>query len=332
MSGEILISARGLEVAFGVRGGGGRAVQAVAGIDLDILRGETLAVVGESGSGKSTLGRALLHTVPVTAGTVRFDGVDLARLKGPALRRFRRRFQMVFQDPYGSLNPRLSIGAAIAEPLVVHRLASGAALKARIAECLKMVGLDPAVASRKPHAFSGGQRQRICIARAVAARPDFIVADEAVSALDVSLQGQILDLFQDLKDQVGLTYLFISHDLGVVRQIADRVAVMYLGKVVELAPTAALYGRPRHPYTQALLAAAPTPDPALERQRPEPPLRGAPPSPADAPIGCRFHTRCPHAAEVCRTTPPPMTQAAPNHFVACHLAGAPELAPSPRTT
>ena len=270
-----LISARGLTVRFG-------SVQALNGVDLDILRGETLALVGESGSGKSTLGRALLRTIPAQAERIQFDGVDLLTLGGRDLRRFRRRFQMVFQDPFGSLNPRLSIGSAIAEPLSVHGLARGEALKARVAECLRGVGLDPAMASRRPHAFSGGQRQRICIARAIAAEPEFIVADEALSALDVSLQKQVLALFKDLKDRLSLTYLFISHDLAVVRQIADRVAVMYLGGIVELAPVDALYRSPRHPYTQALLAAAPRPDPAGERARPEAPLRGPPAAP-----GCR---------------------------------------------
>ncbi len=321
--GDVLISARGLRVRFG-------AVQALAGVDLDIRRGETLALVGESGSGKSTLGRVLLRTTPLASGSVSFDGVDLAGLKGAKLRRFRRRFQMVFQDPFGSLNPRLSIGSAIAEPLAVHGLARGAALRQRVADCLRKVGLDPAVAARRPHQFSGGQRQRICIARAISAEPDFIVADEALSALDVSLQGQMLALFQDLKDRLGLTYLFISHDLSVVRQIADRVAVMYLGVIVELAPAEALYTGALHPYTQALLAAAPTPDPAAERARLHPPLRGAPPSPANPPSGCRFHTRCPLAVEPCRIRTPVLAETAPGHFVACHLVNpADAQAPEP---
>jgi oligopeptide/dipeptide ABC transporter ATP-binding protein len=227
---------------------------------------------------------------------------------------------MVFQDPFSSLNPRLSIGSAIAEPLIVHGLARGPALRERVGECLKMVGLDASVAARRPHEFSGGQRQRICIARAIACQPDFIVADEALSALDTSLQGQIIDLFQDLKERFALTYLFISHDLSVVRQISDRVAVMYLGQVVELAPTAELYSSPRHPYTQALLAAVPVPDPVLERARVYTPLRGEPPSPANPPSGCPFHTRCPIAIERCRSEPPALRETAPGRLVACHLA------------
>jgi oligopeptide/dipeptide ABC transporter ATP-binding protein len=297
-----------------------RPVQALRSVDLDILAGETLALVGESGSGKSTLARVLVRTITPTSGTVAFRGSDITGIGGSPLRTLRRHFQMVFQDPFSSLNPRLSIGSAIAEPLIVHGLARGPALRERVAECLKMVGLDSSVAARRPHEFSGGQRQRICIARAIACQPDFIVADEALSALDTSLQGQIIDLFQDLKERFALTYLFISHDLSVVRQISDRVAVMYLGQVVELAPTAELYANPKHPYTQALLAAVPVPDPAFERARHYTPLRGEPPSPANPPPGCPFHTRCPRAVERCRSEPPALRETAPGRLVACHLA------------
>jgi oligopeptide/dipeptide ABC transporter ATP-binding protein len=295
-------------------------VQALREVDLDILSGETLALVGESGSGKSTLARVLMRTITPSTGTIAFRGTDITSLGGRALRTLRRHFQMVFQDPFSSLNPRLSVGSAIAEPLIVHGLARGTALRDRVRECLTMVGLDPAVAARRPHEFSGGQRQRICIARAIACRPDLIVADEALSALDTSLRGQIIDLFQDLKQRFALTYLFISHDLGVVRQISDRVAVMYLGRVVELAPTAELYLRPKHPYTHALLAAVPVPDPVTEAARVYRPLGGEPPSPANPPPGCPFHTRCPRAIERCRLEQPVLREALPKHWVACHLA------------
>jgi oligopeptide/dipeptide ABC transporter ATP-binding protein len=297
-----------------------RPVQALRSVDLDILAGETLALVGESGSGKSTLARVLVRTISPSSGTVAFRGSDITSIGGSPLRTLRRHFQMVFQDPFSSLNPRLTVGSAIAEPLIVHGLARGPALRERVGECLKMVGLDSSVAARRPHEFSGGQRQRICIARAIACQPDFIVADEALSALDTSLQGQIIDLFQDLKERFALTYLFISHDLSVVRQISDRVAVMYLGQVVELAPTAELYASPKHPYTQALLAAVPVPDPVLERARVYTPLRGEPPSPANPPSGCPFHTRCPRAIERCRSEPPALREVVPGRLAACHLA------------
>jgi oligopeptide/dipeptide ABC transporter ATP-binding protein len=325
MSTTALLAARGITVTYHRRRllplrERERPVQALRSVDLDILAGETLALVGESGSGKSTLARVLVRTITPSSGTVAFRGSDITSIGGSPLRTLRRHFQMVFQDPFSSLNPRLSIGSAIAEPLIVHGLARGPALRERVGECLKMVGLDASVAARRPHEFSGGQRQRICIARAIACQPDFIVADEALSALDTSLQGQIIDLFQDLKERFALTYLFISHDLSVVRQISDRVAVMYLGQVVELAPTAELYSSPRHPYTQALLAAVPVPDPVLERARVYTPLRGEPPSPANPPSGCPFHTRCPIAIERCRSEPPALRETAPGRLVACHLA------------
>jgi len=320
-----LLSVKGLEVGYRMKRGlfqrgPASVVQALAGVDLDVATGETLALVGESGSGKSTLGRAMIRLVAPTAGTVHFRDTDITALDRHRLRPLRRHFQIVFQDPFGSLNPRMTVGQAIGETLRVHGLARGAALDARVAECLELVGLDPALATRHPHAFSGGQRQRIAIARAIACGPAFIVADEPLSALDMSLQGQIIDLFLDLKQRMGLTYLFISHDLNVVRWVADRVAVLYLGKLVELAPTAELYARPAHPYTRALLSAVPSPDPVAERARVYTPLAGDPPSPANPPAGCRFHTRCPIAIDRCRSIEPAFTEIAPGHFAACHLA------------
>jgi oligopeptide/dipeptide ABC transporter ATP-binding protein len=323
-SAAALLAARGITVTYHRRsvlplGPRERPVQALRSVDLDIHSGETLALVGESGSGKSTLARVLVRTITPTSGTVAFRGSDITGIGGRPLRSLRRHFQMVFQDPFSSLNPRLSVGSAIAEPLLVHGLARGRALRERVSECLRMVGLDSSVAARRPHEFSGGQRQRICIARAIACQPDFIVADEALSALDTSLQGQIIDLLQDLKERFALTYLFISHDLSVVRQISDRVAVMYLGQVVELAPTEELYANPKHPYTHALLAAVPVPDPVFERARVYTPLRGEPPSPANPPSGCPFHPRCPRAVERCRSEPPALREVAPGRLVACHL-------------
>jgi oligopeptide/dipeptide ABC transporter ATP-binding protein len=312
---EVLLAARGVTVRF-TRAR--RTVHALAGIDLDIYKGETLALVGESGSGKSTLARVLIRTIEPSSGSVSFRGADFGALRGRALRSFRRHLQMVFQDPFSSLNPRWRIGSAIAEPLIVHGLARGRELDERVAACLAMVGLDRAFARRYPHEFSGGQRQRICIARAIACQPDFIVADEALSALDMSLQGQILELFQDLKDRFALTYLFISHDLGVVQRISDRVAVLYLGRIVELAPTDALFGHPHHPYTRALLAAVPIADPALERARRYQPLAGEPPSPANPPPGCPFHPRCPRAQDRCRSELPALAPVTAGRAVACH--------------
>ncbi|MBB1250919.1 ABC transporter ATP-binding protein [Rhizobium sp. G21] len=295
-------------------------VRAVDGVDLRVEQGEALALVGESGCGKSTLGRALLRLEQVSEGAVRFSGRDLTGLDQSLLRPLRRNMQMVFQDPFSSLNPRMKIGETLAEPLLVHSLATRAEARARVAEMLEIVGLDPAVANRHPHAFSGGQRQRIAIARAVIARPSFVVADEPISALDISVQAQILDLFEDLKERFALTYLFISHDLAVVRHIADRVAVMYLGRIVEEGSPETVFGNPLHPYTQALLAAVPSPDPVRERNRPEPVLRGEPPSPASRIVGCRFRGRCAHAMPICATSDPALARVGDNkHSAACFL-------------
>ena len=320
----ILIRAEGLSVEFGVRRSllspvrlG--AVQAVSNVSLAVTRGETLAVVGESGCGKSTLGRAMLRSVPIAAGRLEFMGEDITHLEGEALRAARRRFQMVFQDPYASLNPRMRIFDTLAEPLQVHTTESATAIRTRVLEMLEAAGLDPTYANRFPHEFSGGQRQRVAIARAVILRPDFIVADEPLSALDVSLQLQILKLFSRLKDQFSLTYLLISHDLARVFGFADRIAVMYLGKIVEIGPARSLYAMPSHPYTRALIAAAPSPDPARTTARDAATLRGDLPSPANPPAGCRFHTRCPLAMPVCAQVEPLLADVGPGHAAACHL-------------
>ena len=310
-----LLELRGLAVHYATARG---TLRAVDGVDLDIARGETVGLVGESGCGKSTLGKALLGLAPVTAGAVRFDGVDLTALGARARAPFRRRMQMIFQDPFGSLNPRHTIGAILEAPLKVHGLGDRAARRARVAALIAQVGLPPDAVARYPHEFSGGQRQRIGIARALALEPDLIVCDEPVSALDLSIQAQILNLLVDLKRDLGLAYLFISHDLGVVRYFADRVLVMYLGRIVESAPAATLWRRPMHPYTRALIAAVP--DPARRRQAA--PLAGDLPSPQDVPTGCRFHPRCPFATELCRTTEPPPRTLEDGHAVACHHAEA----------
>lgn len=293
------------------------AVKAVDGVSFTVNAGETVALVGESGCGKTTTGRALLRLIEPTAGTVEFDGVNVLALKGEALRKLRRRMQIVFQDPYGSLNPRMTIGAAIREGLIVHKIAEGAAADTRVRALLQEVGLRPEYASRYPHEFSGGQRQRVGIARALAVEPKFIVCDEPVSALDVSVQAQVVNLLQDLQRDRGLAYLFIAHDLAVVAHMANRVAVMYLGRIVEMAPRASLFSMPLMPYTQALLSAVPVPDPRIKRQRLL--LPGEPPSPANPPSGCVFHPRCPHPAKdaACSAIVPPLEEKAPGHFVAC---------------
>ena len=287
------------------------AIRAVDGVSLHIDRGETLALVGESGCGKSTTARLLLRLIEPTGGRIRFAGEDITSLRPRALRPFRRRTGVVFQDPYASLNPRLRVGDAILEPMQVHALGSVAAQRGRMEELLGLVGLAPVHAQRYPHEFSGGQRQRIGIARALAAGPELLVCDEPVSALDVSIQAQVVNLLRDLQSRLGLSMLFIAHDLGVVKHMADRVAVMYLGRIVEIAEKRRLFANPRHPYTRALLAAIPHPDPSRRgRLRP---LGGDIPSPADLPAGCRFHTRCPHATALCRSADPPLEDG-----VACH--------------
>jgi oligopeptide transport system ATP-binding protein len=293
-------------------------VKAVDGVSFDIAAGETLGLVGESGSGKTTIGRMLLHLLPATGGSIRYNGAEITTMRSNDIRRLRRQIQIIFQDPYASLNPRMTIGEIIGEPLRIHGIATGKATQERIQELLRLVGLRPYSANRYPHEFSGGQRQRIGIARALAVDPKFIVCDEPVSALDVSIQAQVINLLEDLQQQLGLTYLFIAHDLSVVRHISTRVAVMYVGKIVELSSRDDLYERPLHPYTQALLSAIPIPDPSAERRRKRIVLTGDIPSPVDPPSGCRFHTRCPLAFERCRVEDPAFTDYGGGHFTACH--------------
>jgi len=316
-----LLSVRGLTKHFPIRTGllqrRTGAVKAVDGVSFDIASGETLALVGESGCGKTTTGRAVLRLIEPTAGDIHFDGINVRALRGEALRTLRRRMQIVFQDPWGSLNPRMTAGAAIKEGLIVHNLAHGAEADRRVATLLDEVGLQASYAGRYPHEFSGGQRQRIGIARALAVQPSFLVCDEPVSALDVSVQAQVVNLLQDLQRERGLAYLFIAHDLAVVAHMADRVAVMYLGHIVELAPRATLFATPRMPYTKALLSSVPVPDPTANRQRVL--LPGEPPSPANPPSGCVFHPRCLHPAKDsdCARIVPLLEEKTPGHFVAC---------------
>ncbi|MDX9701294.1 MAG: dipeptide ABC transporter ATP-binding protein [Rhodocyclaceae bacterium] len=295
-------------------------VKAVDGVSFSVKRGETLGVVGESGCGKSTTGLALMHMLETTGGRIMFEGQDVTSFNRSQVKQFRRRVQMVYQDPYGSLNPRMKVKDIIGEPLEVHGLAKDRAqYDKRVAELLRMVGLLPDMAERYAHEFSGGQRQRIGIARALALEPSLIVCDEPVSALDVSIQAQVINIFKDLQKRLGLTYVFIAHDLAVVRHISDRIAVMYLGRVVEIASREDLYRNPKHPYTQALLSAVPEADVDAEQQKKRIVLKGEIPSPLRVPSGCRFHTRCPAAMDKCRTEDPAMSQHGEGHAVACHL-------------
>ena len=317
---EPLISIRDLRIHFPLGGSvfaAPQIVKAVDGVTLDIYEGETVGLVGESGCGKSTLGRGVLRLIEPTSGEVLFHDQDLAHLSKSAMREQRRNLQIIFQDPYASLNPRMTVGQIIGEPIETFRLARREERQRRVQELMETVGLNKRFVKRYPHEFSGGQRQRIGIARALAVDPDFIVADEPISALDVSIQAQILNLLERLRREKNLTYLFISHDLRAVQRISDRVAVMYLGKIVELAESERIYAEPLMPYTKALISAVPVPDPKIEATRRRIVLQGDVPSPINPPRGCRFHTRCPYAIEACSDVEPPLVQIKPNHYAAC---------------
>ena len=322
--GELLLRAEHVTKHFSVRKGillqrEIARVHAVDDVSLDLRAGETLGLVGESGCGKSTLARCLARLHPLTSGSVVFEGRDISHLSRRQLRPVRRDLQMVFQDPYASLNPRKRVGTLLADPLRIHKWGSRAQIKQRVGELLELVGLSPEHVNRYPHEFSGGQRQRIGVARALALHPRLIIADEPVSALDVSIRAQVINLLDDLQDELSLTYIFIAHDLGVVRHVSDRIAVMYLGKVVEISPAEELYQRPVHPYTEALLSAVPVPDPDLSEQRAQIVLEGDVPSPIDPPAGCRFHTRCRYATEICSQQEPPLVEYGnQGHAAACH--------------
>ena len=304
-------------VGRGLLWGQGGIVRAVDGVSFTLQKGETLGLVGESGCGKSTTGRCILRLLEPTAGKVVFDGVSVFEATREQMRQLRRQMQIIFQDPYSSLNPRMSVEQIVGEGMIIHRLARGAERRERVADLLRKVGLSPDHMKRYPHEFSGGQRQRIGIARALAVSPSLIIADEPISALDVSIQAQVLNLLEDLQEEFGLTYLFIAHDLRVVEHISDRVAVMYLGQLVEVAESRELYRNPLHPYTQALLSAIPIPDPTVKRERTI--LKGEPPSPLRPPSGCRFHTRCPKRFEPCDRQEPVLREIQPGHWVSCHL-------------
>jgi oligopeptide transport system ATP-binding protein len=322
---EVLLEVKGLvkhfEVGGGLLGAPASVVRAIDGVDFTLRRGETLGLVGESGCGKTTTGRCVLQLEKPTAGQIIFEGTDITGLSQQNLRKVRRRMQVIFQDPYSSLNPRMTVGDILAEPIKVHRIITDSAKREkRVRELLEQVGLLPQHARRYPHQMSGGQRQRVGIARALAMEPSLIICDEPVSALDVSIQAQIINLLEDLQASLGLTYLFIAHDLSVVRHISDRVAVMYLGRIVELADRNALYEDPQHPYTRALLSAVPIPDPKLEATRERVVLRGEVPSALRPPSGCGFHPRCPMAESRCSAEIPPLRELKPGHWAACHLA------------
>ncbi len=322
---QTLVEVKGLKVHFPIKGGLlGRTVanvKSVDGVDLFIRRGETLGLVGESGCGKTTTGRAILQLIKPTAGSVKLDGVELTTLPTNDIRQKRADMQMVFQDPYGSLDPRYTIGQIVAEPLENFQRGTPKEIRDEVAHLLEVVGINPYYVNRFAHEFSGGQRQRVGIARALALHPSFIVADEPVSALDVSIQAQVLNLLQDLQGQFGLTYLFVAHNLSVVKHISERIAVMYLGRVVELAQSASLYETPLHPYTQALLSAVPVPDPDIEARRKRIILEGDVPSPINPPSGCNFHPRCWKAQAICREVIPPLEEKQSNHYAACHFPG-----------
>ena len=324
-TGTTLIDVKGLKVHFPIKGGilnrTVATVKAVDGVDLFVPRGETLGLVGESGCGKSTTGRAILQLIRPTAGSVSFEGVDLTKLSYDQVRRKRSEMQMNFQHPYGSLDPRFTVGQIISEPLENFKRGNQKEVREEVGHLLEVVGLNPYYVNRFPHEFSGGQRQRIGIARALALHPKLVIADEPVSALDVSIQAQVLNLLKDLQEKFGLTYLFVAHNLSVVKHISDRVAVMYLGRVAELADSEELYKMPLHPYTQALLSAIPVPDPEIESRRKRIILEGDVPSPVNPPSGCNFHPRCWKAQQICREVIPPLEAKQPNHYAACHFPG-----------